>query len=234
MPTLKILATGSSGNCYLLSTETETLILDCGLPIIEIKKGLNFDLSKVVGCVVTHAHHDHDKSADNLKNMGIRVWQPYLHDIEMQSVQRRYFGGFTVKSFSVPHDNEPCCGFLIECPNREKLLYATDFEYIKYSFKKLGINHLLIEANYQKQYVEDSANNRSHVLKGHAELQTTIGIVKDNLTDSLRNVILCHLSEKNANPEECVAEVQKVVKNANVDYARRGLEIELRNSDCPF
>ena len=53
---LKCLGSGSSGNCYLLSTETETLILDCGVPIIEIKKGLNFDLRRVSGVVVTHSH----------------------------------------------------------------------------------------------------------------------------------------------------------------------------------
>lgn len=53
---LKCLATGSSGNCYLLSTENETLIFDCGIPIKEIKKGLDFDLGGIVGVVVTHSH----------------------------------------------------------------------------------------------------------------------------------------------------------------------------------
>lgn len=53
---LKCLATGSSGNCYLLSTENETLILDCGIPIMEIKKSLDFDLGGIVGVVVTHSH----------------------------------------------------------------------------------------------------------------------------------------------------------------------------------
>lgn len=56
MLTLKCLGSGSSGNCYLLSTETETLILDCGIPIKEIKKGLKFDLRRVSGVVVTHSH----------------------------------------------------------------------------------------------------------------------------------------------------------------------------------
>lgn len=28
---LKCIASGSSGNCYLLNSETETLILDCGV-----------------------------------------------------------------------------------------------------------------------------------------------------------------------------------------------------------
>lgn len=53
---LKCLGSGSSGNCYLLSTEKETLILDCGISIMDIKKGLNFDIRRIAGVVVTHAH----------------------------------------------------------------------------------------------------------------------------------------------------------------------------------
>lgn len=53
---LKTLGSGSSGNCYLLSTENESLILDAGLPIKEIKKGLGFDLGGISGVVVTHSH----------------------------------------------------------------------------------------------------------------------------------------------------------------------------------
>ena len=231
---LKCLSSGSIGNCYLLECNNEILILDCGISIKDIKVGLNFDLSKVVGCVITHSHKDHSLSAETLKNMGIKVWQPYKYEVEMQRIQRRYFGEFMIKNFSVPHDDEPCCGFLIECPNGEKLLYATDFEYIKYSFKKMGIHHLLIECNYQNEYVDRSADNRKHVLKGHAELQTTIGIVKDN-ADSLKTVILCHLSKENSNPEECIAEVKKVVNpGVYIDYARKGFDIELRTDECPF
>ena len=224
---LKCLGSGSSGNCYLLSTDTETLILDCGIPIMEIKKGLNFDLSKVVGCVVTHDHADHSKSVKDLENMGISVWKPYKYEVERNRVQRRYFGSFTVRNFDVPHDDEPCCGFIIENSDGERLLYATDFEYIKYSFRKWNIHYMLIEANYQKHYVNTEESKSDHVLKGHAELGTTIGIVKDNL-DRLKTVILCHLSKGNANPEECKAEVEKVAKFADVYIAEKGLEVDLK------
>ena len=225
---LKCLATGSSGNCYLLSTENETLILDCGIPIKEIKKGLDFDFSKVVGCVVTHSHKDHSQSTTDIAKLGISVWLPYLGD---KGVERMYLGNFTVRSFDVPHDNTNCCGYLIEVDG-ERLLYVTDFEYIKYSFRKMRIQHLLIECNYQNKYVEKSASNREHVLRGHAELQTTLGVVKDN-ADSLRNVILCHISHGNGNPYEMVEEVKKCVKNANVDFAEKGKEFSLTD-ECPF
>lgn len=49
---LKCIATGSTGNCYLLTSNSEeTLILDCGIPIKEIKKGLNWHIKDVVGVI---------------------------------------------------------------------------------------------------------------------------------------------------------------------------------------
>ena len=221
---IKTLSSGSIGNCYLLECDNEILILDCGISIKDIKIGLNFNLTNISGCIATHKHSDHIKSAKDLQNMGIKVWQPYLDE---NKLQKKKFGGFTVRSFDVPHDDTECCGFLIECPNGEKLLYATDFEYIKYSFKKMRIQHLLIECNYQNEYVDKSAENKNHVLKGHAELQTTIGIIKDN-ADSLKTVILCHLSRENANPIEMIEEVKKVVKSdVYVDYARKGFDVDM-------
>lgn len=139
-----------------------------------------------------------------------------------------------VRSFDVPHDDVPCVGYLIECPNGERLLYATDFQYIKYSFKKMRIHHALIESNYCKELVDTEAENRTHVLRGHAEMRTTLSIIEDN-KDSLQNVILCHLSAENADADKMVAEVQKIVPSANVDVARAGLVVSLRNMDeCPF
>lgn len=54
---LKCIATGSAGNCYTLTSNSgETLILDCGIPIREIKKGLNWDIRGIQGVIITHAH----------------------------------------------------------------------------------------------------------------------------------------------------------------------------------
>lgn len=53
---LKILASGSKGNCYVLSTPTGSLLLDAGIPFREIQKGLNFNLKEVVGALISHEH----------------------------------------------------------------------------------------------------------------------------------------------------------------------------------
>lgn len=54
---LKCLGSSSAGNCYLLTSDSrETLILDCGIPIKEIKKGLNWNIRGIKGMTITHAH----------------------------------------------------------------------------------------------------------------------------------------------------------------------------------
>lgn len=237
---LKCLGSGSSGNCYLLSTETETLILDCGIPIIEIKKGLNFDLSKVVGCVVTHSHKDHSLSAKDFENMGIPVFKPYENK---EPINLNGWNG-TIQAFDLTdkdgkfmHTNAdgsecPCYGFLITHHELGRMLYITDTELVKWRFK--DINHILISCNYQKKYIDDeNLAKRNHVFRGHMELETVKEFIKANNSDSLQSIILCHLSNDNANPEECKAEVEKVAK-CPVYVARKGLEIELRESGCPF
>ncbi len=50
------LGSSSSGNCYLLENETECLILECGIKFAEIKKALDFNVSKIQGVVVSHQH----------------------------------------------------------------------------------------------------------------------------------------------------------------------------------
>ena len=56
MASLKCVGSGSSGNCYILTCNNEKLILDCGLPIKVIKKGLDFDLGGIQGVLISHAH----------------------------------------------------------------------------------------------------------------------------------------------------------------------------------
>ncbi len=44
-----------------LDNGNEALIIEAGIRFQEVKKALDFNLRKVVGCVVTHAHNDHAK-----------------------------------------------------------------------------------------------------------------------------------------------------------------------------
>lgn len=240
---LKCLGSSSAGNCYLLTSDSgETLILDCGIPIKEIKKGLNWNVKGVVGAICTHRHQDHSKSVADIRNMGIRVFNPAL-DIFLDVV---YFDDFTIRPFDLTtvdgrwtHTNAdgvecPCYGFLITHKEMGKLLYITDTELIKWRFK--DINHILLGVNYDKDLIDrDNTGKANHVFKGHLSIGAACDFVKANYSDSLQNVIMCHLSSENSDRDSFIEKMKKVACGANVDVAVAGKSWDLKNpNECPF
>lgn len=235
---LKTISTGSSGNCYLLVADSgETLILDAGVPVMDIKKGLNWNLRSVAGCIVSHVHKDHSRSVKELRDMEIKVFTPYQSLDDMESDEKvmltEVMGCFRVTAFQVPHNGTRNCGFLISADD-QKILYMTDLEYCPYSFKKQRINHMLIECNYIKDMVDPNLPNFCHKVKGHCELATTKGIVETNNSSDLRTVILCHMGGGTCDNDRIIAEVQKVAPQAHVCVAEAGKTVELRADSCPF
>lgn len=239
---LKCIATGSTGNCYTLTSNSgETIILDCGIPIKEIKKGLNWNIKDVVGVLCTHKHLDHSKSVNDFKAMGIPIYAPYLK-IDYMSMN---MGGFTVKPFDLTtidgrwtHTNangEPCpiFGFLITHKGMGRMLYITDCEVVKWKFK--DINHILLGVNYDKDLADTDNPKANHVFRGHLSIDTACDFVKANDSDSLQNVIMCHLSSENADKDSFIAKMKNAVNGANVDVAEQGKSWILRKGDeCPF
>jgi phosphoribosyl 1,2-cyclic phosphodiesterase len=241
MMKLKCIATGSTGNCYTLTSDSgETLILDCGIPIKEIKKGLDWNIRNVVGCIVSHAHSDHRKSVKDFEAMGIPVFTPYISLKPMRMGKE-----FKIQAFDLTtvdgrwtHTNAdgsecPCYGFLITHPDMGRMIYATDTELIKWRFK--NVNHILLGVNYDPELLSGDDAKKNHVVRGHMSIDTACEFVKANASDQLQNVIMCHLSAENADKDSFINKMQKAVLNANVCVAEPGMELELRNpGKCPF
>lgn len=139
-----------------------------------------------------------------------------------------------VTPFYLPHDNTPNFGFLIDFPDDAgRLLYATDYEYIPYTFKNQRINHMLLECNHMNDSLERDSAKYEHVIKGHSSVSTVRDIILANKTPDLRNVILCHLSSENADPDRMKQEIRQVAgKWVSVEIAEKGFQCEL--SKYPF
>lgn len=151
-------------------------------------------------------------------------------------------GSWVIVPFYLPHttrDKET--GALIPCPNfgylikdgDETLLYATDFEYIPYTFKNQRINYMLLECNHMDDLMDSGSANYVHALKGHSSVSTVRDIILTNKTPDLRNVILCHLSSENADPDRMKSEIQQVAgKWVRVEVAEKNSVVSL--SKYPF
>lgn len=204
--TLKCLSTGSTANCYILKRDNgEMLILDAGLPINEIKKGIEFDVTNLKGALITHGHGDHVLSAEKL-NQFTPVWKPYLSEAKRQHT---HLGEFDIQCFDLPHNGVENRGFIIRVDG-QTICYMTDLEYCPYSLASQNIDTMIVECNYMSNLVSDDLPNLQHKVLGHCELETTIGILQDNLR-TLRHVILVHMGQGTLDREKALERIREVV-----------------------
>lgn len=244
---LRIIGTGSKGNAYVLENEHEALLIEAGVNIKEIKQALDFDYSKVVGCIVTHEHLDHCKSANDLMRLGIDVYtgakthQKINGDVihramPIASRETIKLGNFKIMAFDVKHDAVEPLGFLIEHPDCGKVLFLTDTYYCKYTFP--GLNNIIIEANYSKEIIDkkygpdsDKEFLRNRILKSHFSLANCKDMLKANDLRQVNNIVLIHLSDSNSDEKQFQREVSELT-NKNVHVASNGMVIDFKKT--PF
>ncbi|MCR3760387.1 MBL fold metallo-hydrolase [Clostridium felsineum] len=238
---LKVLGSGSSGNCYLLQNGNETLMLECGLPYKTILKGLNFNLNNVVGCLISHEHKDHSKAISDIIKAGIDIYTTEGTAIACAALEYRVkhikseeqfkLNNFTVLPFETEHDAVEPLGFLIQHNDLGKLLFITDSYYCQYKFN--GLNHIMIECNYSKSILDKNIKNglmhpalANRLLKSHFSLDHVKEFLKANDLSKCREIILIHLSDSNSNAAEFKEEIERLT-GIPVYIANKGLELEL-------
>jgi len=243
---LHILGSSSQGNCYLFQGITETLIWDCGISLLEVKKALNFDISGIVGCIVDHIHGDHFSKVKDFLSAGINVYASQgtidksgikNHHLLAISHKRLFnLGGFEIYPFDVKHDAPEPLGFLIRHKECGTTLAVTDTYYIPYKFP--GLTNILCEANYDLEIANQAIENgasvhvRNRVMQSHMSIDTLCDFLKANDLSKVNNIVLLHLSNGNSNAKEFKRRVQEVAPGKRVTIADKNIEIDF--SIYPF
>lgn len=229
-PIFKVLASGSSGNCYALTVGEETLLLECGIVWKDILKGLDFNIKNVVGCLVTHEHKDHCKAIGDLIKNGIDIYtsKGTLQALELDNYRVHALkeqemvtiGNFKVMPFEIQHDTAEPFGYLIYHKEIGYTLFATDTAYIKYQFDLL--NNIFIECNYWDGAKE--LDNR--VLETHMSLDNCKQFIRESMSEELNIIMLLHLSDRNSNARLFKQEIEGICGFPTC-IAEKGLEIYL-------
>lgn len=208
---LKIINSNSYGNCYILENNEEALIIEAGVKIIEVKKTLNFDLSKVVGAIITHEHSDHSKGLKEFLNNGIKCYSSKgtfeslnikHHNAKIIQSKKQYqIGNFKIIPFDIHHDVAEPFGFLIYHIDCGKVIFLTDTYYTNYKFPK-DINNIIIEANYsldilKEKFGEENLEKiflKDRILESHMSIETCRDTLLANDLSQVNNIVLIHLS----------------------------------------
>jgi phosphoribosyl 1,2-cyclic phosphodiesterase len=255
---------GSSGNCYLLMTPSDALLIDIGVGLRGLKKDVRtygISLSQVHHVLVTHDHADHIKSVGSFSHdyqvpvyathevhAGInrnycvtqKVSPELMHELEKGHTIT--IGDFTVTPFGVPHDSSDNVGFFIEAGGTNFCI-ITDAGSVTDEMKTFirRARHLVIEANHDEEMVQFGPYPRflkDRILSdtGHLSNHNSGVTIAENMTEELRNVWLCHLSEENNHPELARKTVETVLRSYGIIAgADIHLEVLKRNSPTgPF
>ena len=222
---IKVLASGSSGNCYYTSDGDSPLLIECGLPWKQIQQGIGFRTSELAGCLVSHEHKDHSKAVRDVMKAGIDCYMSAgtaealgisghrLHIIKAK--QQFRIGTWTILPFETQHDAAEPLGFLLANQDEDKLLYATDTYYLKYKFQ--GLRHIMIECNYALDILQKNvaagtvpAAVKDRVLRSHFSLEHVKGFLRANDLSDVREIWLLHLSDNNSDAERVKREIQEI------------------------
>lgn len=239
---LECLGSSSAGNCYIFHPDKgKKLILECGVKYLEIQKAINWNPIDVAGCVVSHEHRDHCKSIPDLIKAGIKcyglpeVFKSFSLKTEFMCnvliVKKKIaIGDFIIFPLQVRHD-VPCLGFVIDHEEMGKTLFLTDTMYSEYRVRDLS--HIMIEANYSDSILErnidigiEPASMRTRLLESHMEIKTTQKILKETGLESVNEIILLHLSSRNADSQAFAKQIMDNVK-IPVYVAKNGLKMSM-------
>ena len=154
------LATGSTGNCYLLKIDGETVILDAGCDWKKLVAAQN--LNDVLFAYISHEHKDHSLNYKNLRLRGVKCLDGITtHDFVKNQINGK-FEGKNIEVYRVPilHGKTNNCALILKSEN-ECVLYATDFSICEYDLSEFKFTLVMVECNYLEEKV-----------KGHEDIKT--------------------------------------------------------------
>ncbi len=243
------LYSSSSGNCFLVQSDTTNLIIDAGVTLKKIVTALD-DLhvqgESIDAILITHDHIDHTRSIAGLSNKyNIPVYanKKTWNAIESIAVKipdnnKKVFvanetfsiGDIKVLPFHTPHDAAEPCGFNLYC-NNKKISIATDIGFV--SEELLGFlkdsSCILLEANYDPEILKCSSypymlKQRIASNQGHLSNISAAKTLSTLYESGLQKALLVHLSKENNFPElayETIRNETKNCKNLSIDIAPR-------------
>lgn len=236
---LKVIGTGSRGNCLAVyDSRGKYILVDVGLPMKTILKGVEYNIKECVAAFVTHAHLDHAKAINDCIQYGISVYaneevcKKYPQCNLIGALGVGDFDGFKVRSFGVAHDVQNNA-FTIDTIDGIRILYATDMSSVQWCSK--NVNYAVIECNYSEEdlidnIIEDEESRSKYY--NHFELNKCIHYLKNGIYNTeLRGVILWHMSKTNIDVKKAVEKVKLELGFPNVYAAKNGDVFQMTKTD---
>lgn len=218
------MASGSSGNCLLLSADGTHILIDAGISARRIGQGLKelgLTPGELDGILVTHEHSDHISGlATLLKHEAVPVYataatgrqiayriawaEEHLHTVEPG--KGFSIGALDLTAFSTPHDAADSVGYAVEHQGR-KAAVCTDLGRVTEEVLDAvsGAELALLETNYDPDWLRSGPYPmylKARILgdRGHLSNEDGGYLARTLAERGTRQLVLAHLSKENNTP----------------------------------
>ena len=219
----------STGNLYeVIAANNKRLLIDPGVTWKKLQKALSYDLSNIVGCLVTHEHKDHSKAVEDVLTAQIDVYSSFGTFVELFVEHRNAHvirgkqpftiaDTFDVFPFDVFHDAVEPLGFVIkDRVSNEYMLFVTDTSVIKQRFG-IAFSIIAICCSYDGAVLREreasgdcNRDLAKRLLTSHMERRVTEAYIKECCClDKCTEIHLLHMSGNNIDKEKTRAEFEK-------------------------
>lgn len=218
------LASGSSGNCAVVSDGRVHILIDAGISTRRISQGLKalgLELRHISGVLITHEHIDHVAALPVLrKQTGAPLFTAEGTALELcgrwsglterfrvfEPGQRFALEGLEVGTFPTSHDCACPCGFSVT-DGVQRLVLCTDTGFVTPQAREevKGAHTLIGEFNYDPEMLRTGpypAHLKERIRGDRGHLSNEMGgqLAAWAGSQGARRVILAHLSQENNLP----------------------------------
>lgn len=237
---ITVFASGSSGNCALISSGGENILMDAGISLRRITAGLgavHVSPEELSGVLITHEHSDHISGLGTLSRRfrlpifatrtvanRLRGMLPETDGLtrEIRAGETFGVGDFNVTAFQTPHDSADSVGYRIE--NGAVLGFATDTGCVTPEMLEGlgGADTAVIEANHDEEMLRYGAYPvylKRRILSdtGHLSNARCGELARALALGGTRRIIIAHLSRENNRPDLARDTVAEAVEGCGAE-----------------
>lgn len=252
------IASGSSGNCIYVGSDTTHILIDDGISAKRTMEGLNtlgIKPEELDGVFVTHEHSDHTQGLGVLsRKYGVPIYATAgtirgikatssLGKIDdslfnvVKADEKITVKDLVVNPMKISHDAAEPVAYRVKCENR-KISVITDLgTFDEYTIDCLRNSDIIMaEANHDVRMLETGPYPyylKQRILsdRGHLSNDNSGKLINSLLHDDLKAIFLAHLSKENNMPELAYETVRLEIEMSDNKYHARDFLLKVAKRD---